>query len=119
MSSYQYARNDMIFFLKNTAGEWVVPSILQRGMGSYTQSNTSRVIIDSTWFRNDGVVNTVSMKSPSGQPVRSYNGSSVKGYWNYLGYYDNYDHFDVIGWLNSSASVYPIYDYITGIVYGL
>ena len=119
LSSYQYARNDMIFFLKNTAGEWVVPSILQRGMGSYTQSNTSRVIIDSTWFRNDGVVNTVSMKSPSGQPVRSYNGSSVKGYWNYLGYYDNYDHFDVIGWLNSSASVYPIYDYITGIVYGL
>jgi triacylglycerol lipase len=119
LSSYQYARNDMIFFLKNTAGEWVVPSILQRGMGSYTQSNTSRVIIDSTWFRNDGVVNTVSMKSPSGQPVRSYNGSSVKGYWNYLGYYDNYDHFDVIGWLNSSASVYPIYDYITSIVYGL
>ena len=119
LSSYQYARNDMIFFLKNTAGEWVVPSILQRGMGSYTQSNTSRVIIDSSWFRNDGVVNTVSMKSPSGQPVRSYNGSSVKGYWNYLGYYDNYDHFDVIGWLNSSASVYPIYDYITGIVYGL
>jgi len=119
LSSYQYARNDMIFFLKNTAGEWVVPSILQRGMGSYTQSNTSRVIIDSSWFRNDGVDNTVSMKSPSGQPVRSYNGSSVKGYWNYLGYYDNYDHFDVIGWLNSSSTVYPIYDYITGIVYGL
>lgn len=119
LSSYQYARNDMIFFLKNTAGEWVVPSILQRGMGSYTQTNSSRVIVDSTWFRNDGVVNTVSMKSPSGQPVRSYNGSSVKGYWNYLGYYDNYDHFDVVGWLNSSASVYPIYNYITSIVYGL
>lgn len=119
LSSYQYARNDMIFFLKNTAGEWVVPSILQRGMGSYTQSNSNRVIVDSTWFRNDGVVNTVSMKSPAGQPVRSYNGSSVKGYWNYLGYYDNYDHFDVIGWLNSSASVYPIYNYITSIVYGL
>ena len=119
LSSYQYARNDMIFFLKNTAGEWVVPSILQRGMGSYTQTDPSRVLVDSSWFVNDGVVNYVSMNAPSGQPVRSYNGSSVKGYWNHLGYYDNYDHFDVIGWLNSSSTVYPIYDYITGIVYGL
>ena len=109
----------MIFFLKNTAGEWVVPSILQRGMGSYTQTDPSRVLVDSSWFPNDGVVNYVSMKAPSGQPMRSYNGSSVKGTWNHLGYYDNYDHFDVIGWLNSSSTVYPIYDYITGIVYGL
>lgn len=118
-SNYQYARNDMIFFLKNTAGEWVVPSILNRGMGSYTQTDPSRVLIDSNWFLNDGVVNYISMKSPSGQPVRNYNGTSVKGYWNHLGYYNNYDHFDVIGWLNSSSTVYPIYNYLTGILYGL
>jgi triacylglycerol lipase len=118
-SSYQYGRDDMIFFLKPTAGEWVVPSILKRGMGSYTQSNTNRVIIDSSWFRNDGVVNTVSMKSPSGQPVRNFDGTSVRGTWNYLGYYNQYDHFDVIGWLQSTSAVYPIYDNIQNIIFGL
>ncbi len=118
-SSYQYARNDMIFFMKPTAGEWVVPSIFTRGMGSYTQSDPSRVIINSNWFANDGVVNTISMKSPAGQPVRNYNGSSVRGTWNYLGYYNQYDHFDVIGWLLPSTSVYPIYNHIMGILYGL
>ena len=118
-SSYQYARDDMIFFTKPTAGEWVVPSIFQRGMGSYTQSDPGRVIIDSTWFANDGVVNTVSMKSPAWQPVRNYDGNSVRGTWNYLGYYNQYDHFDVIGWLQPTYGVYPIYDYITSIIYGL
>ncbi len=118
-SSYQYARNDMIFFLKSTAGEWVVPSFFQRGMGSYTQSDSGRVVIDSSWFANDGVVNTVSMKSPAGQPVRNYNGSSVRGTWNYLGYYNQYDHFDVIGWLLPASAVYPVFDYVTSIIYSL
>ncbi|CAN7345581.1 hypothetical protein LJR289_001918 [Pseudoduganella sp. LjRoot289] len=118
-SSYQYARNDMIFFLKNTAGEWVVPSILQPGMGSYRQSAAGRVPTDSTWYPNDGVVNTVSMRAPAGQPVRNYNGSSVKGSWNYLGYVDQYDHFDVIGWDQLPGGVYPIYDNLAAILYGL
>ncbi len=116
-SSYQYARDDMMFFLKPTAGEWVVPSILMRGMGSYT--STSRVLVNSSWFVNDGVVNTVSMKSPSGQPVRNYDGSSVRGTWNHLGYYNQYDHFDVLGWLQPSSSVYPIYNNLSTILYGL
>jgi triacylglycerol lipase len=118
-SSYQYARNDMIFFLKNTAGEWVVPSILQPGMGSYTQTAAGRVPTDATWYPNDGVVNTVSMKAPGGQPMRYFDGTSVKGTWNYLGYYNQYDHFDVIGWENGASAVYPIYDNIASIIYGL
>lgn len=118
-SSYQYARNDMIVFLKPTAGEWVVPSIFQRGMGSYTQSGSGRVTVDSSWFPNDGVVNTVSMRAPAGQPSRNYDGSSLRGTWNYLGYYNNYDHFDVIGWLLPSSAVYPVFNYLTGILYGL
>ena len=118
-SSYQYARNDMIFFTKPLAGEWVVPSFFVRGMGSYTQSDPSRVIIDSSWFPNDGVVNTVSMRAPSGQPVRNYDGTSVRGTWNYHGYYVHYDHFDVIGWEQLPSGVYPIYDYITSVIYGL
>lgn len=118
-SSYQYARTDMIFFLKNTAGEWVVPSILQPGMGSYVQSDPGRVIVDAGWFANDGVVNTVSMKAPTGQPARNYDGNSQLGSWNYLGYYRGYDHFDVIGWLQAPGDVFPIYDSLTGILYGL
>ncbi|QDZ26754.1 hypothetical protein FAY22_01455 [Noviherbaspirillum sp. UKPF54] len=118
-SSYQYARDDMIFFMKNTAGEWVVPSLFVPGMGSYTQTDPSRVLIDSSWFANDGVVNTVSMKSPSGQPVRNYDGTSVRGTWNYLGYYNQYDHFDVIGWQLPGYAVYPIYDNISTILFGL
>ncbi|KIF82124.1 esterase/lipase family protein [Noviherbaspirillum autotrophicum] len=118
-SSYQYARDDMIFFMKNTAGEWVVPSLFVRGMGSYTQTDPSRVIIDSNWFANDGVVNTISMKSPAGQPMRYYDGTSVRGAWNYLGYYNQYDHFDVIGWQLPGYAVYPIYDYISTILFGL
>ncbi len=118
-SSHQYARDDMIFFLKLTAGEWVVPSVFTRGMGSYTQSNPSRVIVDSNWFRNDGVVNTISMKSPTGQPVRNFDGTSVRGTWNYLGYYNQYDHFDVLGWLRPASAVYPIYDNLSNILFGL
>lgn len=117
--SYQYARNDMTFFLKNTAGEWVVPSFFQRGMGSYTQSDPGRVIVDSSWFPNDGVVNTVSMKAPDGQPMRFYDGSSVRGSWNYLGYYGAYDHFDVLGWLLPTSAVYPIYENVGNIIWGL
>ncbi|GAB3552197.1 esterase EstA [Noviherbaspirillum agri] len=117
--SYHYARNDMIFFTKPTAGEWVVPSLFVRGMGSYTQTDPSRVLIDSSWFPNDGVVNTVSMKAPAGQPSRAFDGNSLRGTWNYMGYYDNYDHFDVVGWLVSTSAVYPIFDRLAGILYGL
>lgn len=118
-SSYQYARDDMIFFTKPTAGEWVVPSILQRGMGSYTQTDPSRVLINSSWFPNDGVVNTISMRGPTGQPQRSYTGTPVRGTWNYLGYYNRYDHFDVVGWLLPTSAFHPIYNNITSILYGL
>jgi triacylglycerol lipase len=118
-SAYQYARDDMIFFLKNTAGEWVVPSILMRGMGSYTQSAAGRVAIDSRWFPNDGVVNTISMKSPSGQAVRNYDGVNVRGTWQHLGYYPRYDHFDVLGWLLPASGVYPIYDNLSNLLYSL
>ncbi|MET3134194.1 triacylglycerol lipase [Oxalobacteraceae bacterium GrIS 1.11] len=118
-AAYRYARNDMIFFSKPTAGEWVVPSVLQRGMGSYTQSDPGRVVIDSAWFANDGVVNTVSMKAPAGQAQRDYDGTSVRGAWNHLGIYRGYDHFDVIGWLNPAAAVYPLYERVSDIIYGL
>lgn len=118
-SRYQYPRSDMNYFTRSTAGEWIVPSLFRRGMGSYTQSDPNRVPIDSTWFPNDGMVNTVSMRAPSGHPLRIYDGTSVRGTWNFLTDYRPYDHFDVIGWTLKGPSAYPIYEKIADIIYGL
>jgi triacylglycerol lipase len=117
--AYQYPREDMMSFFKASAGEWIVPARLQRGMGSYTQSAPGRVRVDSAWFANDGVVNTSSMKGPSGHPQRRYDGRSVRGSWNYLGVYRGYDHFDVLGWPWGPGTAYPVYDRIGAIIYGL
>jgi len=118
-SRYQYPRRDMAPLTKPYAGEWIVPFNGRRGIGSYTQTKPGQVKVDSSWFRNDGVVNTRSMRSPLGQPVRDYDGKAVKGMWNYLQHYDGYDHFDMIGWPRSGTRAYPIYDSIQQIVYGL
>jgi triacylglycerol lipase len=116
---YHYPRQDMAPLTKPYAGEWIVPSLWRRGMGSYTQSGPGRIPVDSRWFENDGVVNTVSMRAPFGQPVRDYDGVPVKGTWNFLGTYRSYDHFDVLGWPRSAERAIPIYDMVTTILYGL
>lgn len=116
---YQYPRRDMAPLTKPFAGEWIVPSLARRGIGSYTQTRAGRIPVDSAWFQNDGVVNTRSMRSPHGHPVRDYDGVSVRGSWNYLQHYHTYDHFDMIGWPRSGAKAYPIYDAISSIIYGL
>lgn len=116
---YQYPRRDMAPLTKPYAGEWIVPSFAQRGLGSYTQSAPGRVTVDERWFANDGVVNTVSMRAPAGQPVRDFDGVPVKGSWNFLQTYRTYDHFDMIGWPKLGPRVYPIYDSISSIIYAL
>ena len=67
-------------------------------MGNYTQSGP--VPIDSSWFKNDGIVNTVSMDGPtngSGDRIVNYNGNPQPGKWNYMGVLWSWDHADVIG----------------------
>lgn len=118
-TAYQYPRSDMTSFFKPTAGEWIVPSLGRPGMGSYTQSGPGRVPVDSGWFRNDGVVNTASMRAPAGHPSRNYDGTSLRGTWNFIGTYEGYDHFDIIGWPNPGPSAYPVYDHIGDIIYAL
>jgi triacylglycerol lipase len=88
-------------------------------MGSYTQSGPGRVPVDSAWFRNDGVVNTASMRAPAGHPSRNYDGTALRGTWNFIGTYEGYDHFDIIGWPNPGPSAYPVYDNISDLVYAL
>jgi triacylglycerol lipase len=118
-SAYQYPRADMIPYFRSYAGEWIVPSLYQHGMGAYTQNAAGRVRVDSNWFANDGVVNTVSMRAPNGHPVRDYDGQSVRGTWNFLGNYRGYDHFDILNWPNPGPSADPVYDRISDIIFGL
>jgi triacylglycerol lipase len=116
---HQYAREDMIPYFKPYAGEWIVPSAMQHGMGGYTQDGPGRVRVDESWGPNDGVVNTVSMRAPAGHPVRDYDGTAVPGVWNFLGNYRGYDHFDILDWPNPGPSADPVYDRIADIIFGL
>jgi triacylglycerol lipase len=116
---HQYAREDMIPYFKSYAGEWIVPSAMQHGMGGYTQDGPGRVRVDESWWPNDGVVNTISMRAPAGHPVRDYDGTAVPGVWNFLGNYRGYDHFDILDWPNPGPSADPVYDRIADIIFGL
>ena len=116
---FQYARADMMPYFKSFAGEWIVPSALQRGIGGYTVNTPGRQRIDSDWFSNDGVVNTVSMRAPSGHPARDYDGAAVRGSWNFLGNYKGYDHFDILNWPNSGPSANKLYEQISDIIFAL
>jgi len=118
-SNFQYPRLDMMPFFKAYAGEWIVPSLYQPGLGSYTQYAPGRVRVDSSWFPNDGVVNTISMRAPGGHPVRDYDGIAVKGVWNFLGTYRGYDHFDILNWPNPGPSADPVYERISDIIFNL
>lgn len=113
---YHYPRQDMAPLTKPYAGAWIVPSLWRRGLGSYTQSEPGRAPVDSSWFENDGVVNTVSMRAPRGQPVRDYDGVAHRGTWNFVRHYDGHDHFDVLGWPRKGAIAYPIYEMVIDIV---
>lgn len=83
-------------------------------MGNFSpDSRPFPPVASSTWWPNDGVVNTVSHKAPTwsmnpstGQVyarntiVRDIrNGAAPQaGAWNWKGLMDGYDHFDIIGW---------------------
>jgi triacylglycerol lipase len=117
--AFQYARDDMMYFCRATAGALIAPLRIQRGMGSYTQDAPGRVRVDRSWFANDGVVNTNSMKGPAGHPQRHYDGTALRGTWNFLRTYKGYDHFDILGWPGAPGSAYPIYDRIGAVIYAL
>jgi triacylglycerol lipase len=75
---------------------------LSRFLGSYTSSGPGKVPIDSSWWPNDGLVNTCSMDGPSlGSQDRIVpyggNGSLQRGVWNFMGVLESVDHLDIIG----------------------
>jgi triacylglycerol lipase len=76
-------------------------------MGEYTQDSPNRVLIDKSWFANDGVVNTISMNGPknnSDDRIVEYSGVPLRGVWNDMGVLRGWDHFDYLGQFNSDYS---------------
>ena len=68
-------------------------------MGRYTQNKNGHVLVDSSWWRNDGVVSVRSATGPhegSSDKIIDYNGQAQKGVWNYLGEINNTDHLEIV-----------------------
>ena len=67
-------------------------------LGSFSME-TEDILIDSTWWENDGVVNTISMKGPTlgcNDGIHFCCGDPQGDVWNYMGKVE-WDHFDIIG----------------------
>jgi triacylglycerol lipase len=70
-------------------------------IGEYTQNSTGHVLIDSSWWANDGIVSTNSMAGPttnSTDAIVPYSGTPLTGKWNYFNVMNYYSHLDIIGW---------------------
>lgn len=77
-------------------------------MGQYTNYTPGEVQVDSSWWRNDGIVSVRSAIAPhegSTDEIAAYNPMVLpqKGVWNYMGEINDVDHIEVVGQNN------PIY----------
>ena len=81
---------------------------ISRFMGCFSREAADAATIDSSWWQNDGVVNTNSMDGPtlgSGDTILPYDGKPVPGCWQYMGLHQSVDHLDVIGIPIASSSL--------------
>jgi triacylglycerol lipase len=73
---------------------------IARFIGSYSREEETDLPIDSSWWQNDGIVNTNSMDGPtlgSTDRIQQFSGTPVAGQWNYMGLLESVDHLDIIG----------------------
>ncbi|MCI0764900.1 lipase [Bacillus sp. TL12] len=66
-------------------------------LGAYARYEQDRTFIDSSWWQNDGVVNTNSMVGPSTDTIINNNGTAELGKWNHIETKQNWDHLDMVG----------------------
>lgn len=69
-------------------------------IGAYTSNDPDQVNIESSWWKNDGLVSTNTMDGPqvgSNDSIVKYNGTPKIGKWNYMGVENSTDHMDIIG----------------------
>ena len=70
---------------KHHPGKNMEPLFVMRShqIGAYTGQTKGGTVIDESWMENDGLVNTISSKAPSGAPSVSLNRTNIKpGIWN-------------------------------------
>jgi triacylglycerol lipase len=75
-------------------------SPLSTYIGCYTRNVPGLDRIDSTWWKNDGLVPLVSQNGPklgSSDSIVDYSGTPQIGVWNFLGTMNRFDHGDIIG----------------------
>ncbi|MBQ7957180.1 MAG: hypothetical protein IJ279_04000 [Clostridia bacterium] len=78
-------------------------------MGSFTGVTNGGYVIDESWQKNDGLVNTNSALAPSDAPSTEYNADNVKaGIWNIMPVY-NGDHMSLQGGLLKTNDVKDLY----------
>lgn len=69
-------------------------------LGRFQRNEPGRAVIDSSWWPNDGWVNTISEDGPklnSTDEIVNYNGTAQIGKWNFIGTLQDMDHEDIIG----------------------
>ena len=85
-------------------------------MGRYSENNVTDFKIDETWLPNDGLVNVVSAKYPTGEEWQEYDSENiVKGKWNVMPTRDG-DHGTVIGLYADAQSTKDFYTELTKMV---
>lgn len=123
LNSWVKAQNDIYYFSiscvdthKDLLTDHQVPNLNMNPllikssiyMGQYTNNTEGKVRVDSSWWRNDGIVSVRSAIAPhegSADKIVNYNPSfpPEKGVWNYMGEINDVDHIEVVGQNN------PIY----------
>lgn len=78
-------------------------------MGKFTETTEGGIVVDKTWFMNDGLVNTISATAPFGSPQRDYDENNVeRGMWNVMPIYEG-DHMSLQGGLIKKNDVKDFY----------
>lgn len=78
-------------------------------MGKYTGVTEGGIKVDKSWQKNDGLVNTISAKYPSGAPHKTFDKNNVqKGIWNVMPVYHG-DHMSLQGGMTVKNDVRLFY----------
>ena len=78
----------------------MLPALMPGGLFLGAHVEEGVYTTDKSWWPNDGVVNTISMKAPflgSKDRVVDFGGQPEPGVWNYMGIMSSMDHGNVIG----------------------
>ncbi len=88
-------------------------------IGAYSGTTEGGMVIDETWRENDGLVNTVSAKAPSGAPSKPYvEGHAEPGIWNVFPAFDG-DHMALQGGLMRKHDIRGFYLELLEMIAGL